>query len=247
MHATALLAFSLWFSGVPVEPENILGETQECLVVITDSWPSTTGRMFLFERRPESPWQQHGSAIPVVLGKGGLGWGRGLTRQPLGEGPTKKEGDNRAPAGIFRLRSVFGYTRKNPGTKMPYIHLTNKMVAVNDPSSRYYNQMVDASQIKGPDWHSAETMVLGDIRYKWGVFVEHNTPAKPGAGSCIFLHVWKDSQTATAGCTALPEEDLVRIIHWLDPARHPLLVQMPRAVYDKLRAKEDLPHCQATF
>ena len=89
----------------------------------------------------------------------------------------------------------------------------------DDSRSRYYNQVIDQSKIKDPDWQSAEKMMLGDDRYKWGVFVEHNVPPKPGAGSCIFVHVWKNLQTTTSGCTALPENDLVKIIHWLDPAR----------------------------
>jgi zinc D-Ala-D-Ala dipeptidase len=246
MHPAALLGFSFCFATAQADPRDILRETEQCLVVITDSWQSTTGRMFIFEQAGRSPWQQCGRAIPVVVGKAGLGWGRGLTRRPTAVGPTKREGDHRAPAGIFRLGSVFGYAQKNPGTKMPYIPLTNKTAGVNDPSSRYYNQIVDVSQIKDPDWRSVERMVLADNRYKWGVLVEHNIPAKRAAGSCVFLHVWKNSQTATAGCTALPEEDLVKIIHWLDPACHPLLVQMPRPLYNKLRAKWNLPQCGAT-
>ena len=68
-----------------------------------------------------------------------------------------------------------------------------------------------------------------DILYKWGVVVDHNAAAIPGAGSCIFLHIWKSSSAPTAGCTAMPESDLVRLLRWLDPARHPILIQLPLA------------------
>lgn len=130
---------------------------------------------------------------------------------------------------------------------MPYVRLTNTSVCVNDPSSAYYNQLVDAAKVKVPDWHSSERMILADNRYKWGVFVEHNIPPGPAVGSCIFLHVWKDSQTATAGCTAMPEDDLVKLIRWLDPVRRPLLVQMPRPIYRKLHSRWNLPEVGAAF
>jgi D-alanyl-D-alanine dipeptidase len=80
-----------------------------------------------------------------------------------------------------------------------------------------------------------------DILYKWGVVVDHNPAAIPGAGSCIFLHVWKNAASPTAGCTAMRESDLAGLIRWLDPARHPILVQMPRAVYRSLPAEYNLP------
>jgi zinc D-Ala-D-Ala dipeptidase len=247
MRAVALLPLLPWIANAQPDPKDILKQSQQCLVVITDSWQSASGRMFTFERAENSSWQQHRRAIPVVIGKAGLGWGRGLTRLLPATGPVKAEGDNRSPAGIFRLGSVFGYSAKNPGTKMPYIALTKTIVGVNDPSSRYYNQMVDASRIKAPDWHSVEPMILADNRYKWGVLVQHNVPAKAGAGSCIFLHIRKDSQTPTAGCTAMPEENLLEIIHWLDPAQHPLLVQLPASLYQMLCGRWNLPRCHAAL
>ena len=64
----------------------------------------------------------------------------------------------------------------------------------------------------------SEKMLRDDGLYKWGVFVEHNPAAAPGAGSCIFLHIWKDSTTPTTGCTAMAEKDLVKLLRWLDPA-----------------------------
>jgi D-alanyl-D-alanine dipeptidase len=100
---------------------------------------------------------------------------------------------------------------------------------------------VDRSKIEKIDWHSSEQMRRKDVLYKWGVVAEHNPAAIPGAGSCIFLHIWESSSAPTAGCTAMPESDLVRLIRWLDPARHPILVQMPRGAYRSIRAKYDLP------
>ena len=84
-------------------------------------------------------------------------------------------------------------------------------------------------------------MRRSDDLYKWGIVVEHNRTAMPGAGSCIFLHVWKGPASPTAGCTAMPENELVKLLRWLDPAAHPILVQMPRAKYSAVQSKLALP------
>jgi D-alanyl-D-alanine dipeptidase len=188
-------------------------------------------------------WKERGPGFAVVVGKNGLGKGQGLARLDFEGAPKKKEGDDRAPAGIFRLSSAFGYAsaRSAAWAKLPYLALSKQVEGIDDPNSRYYNKLVDRSKIAKIDWRSSEQMRRDDDLYKWGVIVEHNPAAIPGAGSCIFLHIWKSSSASTAGCTAMPERDLVRLIRWLNPARHPILVQMPRAVYRSVRAKYGLP------
>lgn len=225
-----------------------LDRSRQCVVVLTDSWASTTGVMQAFERggAPAS-WKERGLGIAVVVGKNGLGQGRGLVRLEFEGAPNKKEGDDKAPAGIFRLSSAFGYApaRSAVWVKLPYLALSKRVEGVDDPNSRYYNKLVDRSKVARIDWRSSEQMRRDDVLYKWGVVVEHNPSARPGAGSCIFLHIWKSSSAPTAGCTAMSESDLVRLIHWLNPARHPILVQMPRAAYRSVRAKYDLPPDQS--
>jgi L,D-peptidoglycan transpeptidase YkuD (ErfK/YbiS/YcfS/YnhG family) len=119
--------------------------------------------------------------------------------------------------------------------------LTKQTEGIDDPRSRYYNRLVDRSRVAKVDWQSSEQMLRADNLYKWGVVVAYNSPARPGAGSCIFLHIWKDSRSATAGCTAMPEQDLVNLLRWLDPTARPVLVQMPRPEYEAARAKFRLP------
>jgi D-alanyl-D-alanine dipeptidase len=159
------------------------------------------------------------------------------------DGPRKKEGDNKAPAGIFHLGPAFGYAAAERASwiKLRYVPLTKSSEGVDDPRSRYYNQLVDRSKIARVDWHSSEKMLRADVLYKWGLVVAHNSSATPGAGSCIFLHIWRNSSAATAGCTAMPEQNLVSLLHWLDPAAHPILTQMPRKDYNVARTKFHLP------
>jgi len=218
--------------------------SRQTLVVLTDDWTSTAGVMHALERsEATASWKERGPGIAVVVGRNGLGLGRGLLRLNLEGAPSKKEGDDRAPAGIFRLSSAFGYASAHSSAwvKLPYLALSKQVEGIDDPRSRFYNKLVDRSKVAKIDWRSSERMRRDDVLYKWGVVVDHNRATIPGAGSCIFLHIWKSSSTPTTGCTAMQESDLVRLLRWLDPAQHPILVQMPRAAYRSLRTKYGLP------
>ena len=223
---------------------NPLSRSRQCLVVVAANWNSTTGVLRAFERKSaKGPWKMHGPPVPVTLGKKGLGWGLGVANADSGAKPRKREGDNKVPAGVFRLGPVFGYApAKSAGwVKLRYLPLTKNSEGVDDSRSRYYNRLVDRTKVARVDWRSSEKMRRDDHLYKWGVVVEHNRAAIPGAGSLIFFHIWKNSATATAGCTAMPEKDLVKLIRWLDPVAHPILAQMPRASYPAFQSKFGLP------
>ena len=238
-----LLALGLMI-GTGAAATDPLHRSLQCVVVVTDNWSATTGVLRAFERNKSSDrWKPRGAGVRVVAGKKGLAWGRGLLAlQERGE-PTKIEGDNKAPAGIFGLRSAFGYASQGSAdwVKLPYLALSKQIEGVDDPRSRYYNQLVDRSKVARVDWRTSEQMLRDDDLYKWGIVVEHNRTAQPGAGSCIFLHVWKGPASPTAGCTAMPEQELVKLLRWLDPSAHPTLVQMPRANYSAVQSKFGLP------
>lgn len=216
--------------------------SRQCLVIVADNWTAKSGTLRAFERASSrSDWQTRGRAIPVVLGKNGMAWGRGLVE--FKAGARKVEGDNKVPAGIFRLGPAFGYAPRSAARwiKLPYVPLTKNSEAIDDSRSRYYNKLVDRSKVTKIDWQSSEQMLRSDVLYKWGIVVAHNSEATPGAGSCIFLHIWKNSGTATTGCTAMAEPDLVELLRWLDPAKRPVLIQMPRQEYEASRSGYSLP------
>jgi D-alanyl-D-alanine dipeptidase len=227
--------------GFTIVHSNALREARQLLIVTTPSWSATSGTMSMFERDATyAPWHSRRIRISIVVGKAGLGWGRGVAYGERTSEPNKKEGDNKAPAGIFVLHGVFGYAPKAP-SKMQYLALSPNILGIDDPQSRYYNQLIDQSKIDNRDWRTAEEMFRKDDLYKWGVVVDHNVPPQPGAGSCIFLHIWRGPGTSTVGCTAMAEKDMLDVIRWLDPAFAPLLVQLPRPVYDERRANWNLP------
>jgi L,D-peptidoglycan transpeptidase YkuD (ErfK/YbiS/YcfS/YnhG family) len=215
-----------------------LSDHQQAVAVKTTDWTAPQGILQCYERSsPKDNWRPVGEAISVVVGRNGLGWGIGLHTTVLPEGPEKREGDGRAPAGVFRLSSAFGYAPpgKYSWIRLPYHEATPVLRCVDDAQSRHYNRIVDTSLIK-PDWKSDEEMRRADNQYRLGIIVDHNAnPAILGKGSCIFMHIWQGSDAGTAGCTAMSQENMERLLRWLDPSANPILIQLPEATYKQLR------------
>jgi L,D-peptidoglycan transpeptidase YkuD (ErfK/YbiS/YcfS/YnhG family) len=95
--------------------------------------------MHAFERGGATAnWKERGPKIAVVVGKNGLGRGRGLLRLNFEGAPAKKEGDDKAPTGIFRLSSAFGYApaHSSAWVKLPYLALSKQVEGIDDPHSR---------------------------------------------------------------------------------------------------------------
>jgi L,D-peptidoglycan transpeptidase YkuD (ErfK/YbiS/YcfS/YnhG family) len=212
------------------------------LRVESADWHATSGTLTLWERDTAGgAWRRKGRAIPVQLGRSGLRWGRGWHTMPR-KALRKREGDGCSPAGIFSLDFAFGSmpAHKSGTKRWPWRRMTARHAGVDDPRSRHYNRIVDAARVPR-DWSSAESMVPKSGVYRRGVVVRHNWAQVPGGGSCIFLHIRSGRRTPTAGCTAMAERDLVRILAWLDPARKPLLAQLPRAEWESRGTAWGLP------
>lgn len=224
-------------------------ECFQIVLVLVDSMDATCGTLYAFERgTADSDWLLHGQN-PVVLGKNGLGWGRGLhLSSSVPNFPIKKEGDGRSPAGMFRLSSVFGYRSESRvcGLKMPYVHLSERVECIDDETSKHYNRIVSRDEIRESDidWQSSEHMSTAGKSYEWGVVVDHNcTPVENGAGSCIFLHNWSEDipPQRTEGCTAMDPEKMRALAGWLDQSKYPVLVQLTIQSYRQLIEQEDFP------
>lgn len=222
--------------------ENVLGESRQLLLVTSASWEAPSGELRLFEREAAGqPWQQAGPAIPVSLGRTGLAWGLGL--HPKGQdGPVKREGDGKAPAGAFRLSTAFGGAGEKMPAKFPHFTTATEWECVDDERSVSYNRLVDTRATGARDWQSSEVMLRPDGLYALGAVVEHNTGTPtPGAGSCIFLHIWRGPDKPTAGCTAMDKSALEALLGRLNAARSPVLVQLPGQEYQRLKSAWALP------
>ncbi|NMA24431.1 MAG: L,D-transpeptidase family protein [Clostridiales bacterium] len=131
----------------------------------------------------------------------------------------KNEGDGRTPAGLFKFGHAFG-VREKPETKMIYRKVTKDSFWVDDPASRFYNMWVEGRQYA--DWASAERLSDYPREYAYAVIIEYNIPERlSGKGSAIFLHC---GDRPTSGCIAVPEQELLQILKWLDPAKSPLIL-----------------------
>lgn len=201
--------------------------------------------MQCFERpHARAPWRPaFQTSIPVLLGRHGMAWGRGVFAPPQNGVPAKVERDGKAPAGVFRLGRLYGYAPRPPeGTRWPYVQVGSYDAWVDDIHSPYYNQHVRVKPGNIPPWFEKQRMRLGDNAYKWMLAIDHNTgPAVPGYGSAIFFHVRRGPKTPTAGCTSMAEENLVKVIRWLNPEASPHYVLLPEADYYALRAAWALP------
>jgi D-alanyl-D-alanine dipeptidase len=218
-------------------------EMQQLVVVTTPAWDSISGTMRRFTRmRPSMAWRAAGPPVRVVVGGTGLAWGAD-TLGRFGGDPRKREGDGRAPAGMFPLDTVFGFAPASAVSwvRLPYRELRDGTECVDDSASAHYNTVVDRGVVPAVDWTSAEHMRRID-QYRLGVIVGYNaSPIRRGRGSCIFLHIWAGPTTPTAGCTAFPAAEVESLVRWLDPRLRPMLVQLPAAEYARLRERWQLP------
>jgi L,D-peptidoglycan transpeptidase YkuD (ErfK/YbiS/YcfS/YnhG family) len=220
--------------------------TGQLLVVVSTDWDAAHGRLYRFQRQEGEPWQLHGSA-EVSLGRTGTAWGTGLhPLTGLPEGPHKREGDGRSPAGIFEIGPAFGYAR-NLHAALPYLPMDREHWCIDVPASPLYNTIVDSREVGAQAVAgSTEPMRLdlhkdGDIRYRLGFVIRHNPDNTPGGGSCIFAHLRRAPSETTAGCTALDADDMQATLHWLDSARRPRLVLLPAPAYAQLQQAWQLP------
>jgi L,D-peptidoglycan transpeptidase YkuD (ErfK/YbiS/YcfS/YnhG family) len=136
-----------------------------------------------------------------------------------------KEGDQKSPTGIFTLGSAFGNAPLPEEIKYPYRILTKQDYWVDDSKSRYYNLWVEHKKDKKKEWNSAEWLWQETICYKYAVIINYNLVRQPEKGSAIFLHIWVDENSPTHGCTAVSEENMVRILKWLVFDKKPVIIQ----------------------
>ena len=223
---------------------NPLEGHDQIVLVVSRTQSADAAKMVLFDREGDS-WRFKQTA-PAVIGANGMAWGRGLhdSRESRGE-EVKREGDGRSPEGVFELSGAYGYRPKDAvNIRFPYTQTTPDMVCIDEVRSAYYAMIVksDSVGLDPSDMPSHEDMLRDDNLYKYLIVVGHNTAdTERGAGSCIFIHLWRDERTATAGCTAVSEPVMLQLLGWLDPSKKPVLVQLTRKNYNRLKAVWGLP------
>lgn len=222
---------------------------RQLVLVTTADWNADHGILRSYSRVDGGQWQPAGPATPVLIGRDGAAWGIGL-HDAQADGPVKREGDGRSPAGVFTIGEAFGYAQAAE-TALPYAAMRASDYCIDVSGSPLYNRIVDADKV-GADAVAGSTEPMrrdihvdGDQRYRLGFVIEHNPHGTPAAGSCIFAHLWKSPGDPTSGCTAMAPAAMQALLAWLDPAQRPVFVLLPDSQYARLHTAWQLPALEA--
>jgi len=153
------------------------------------------------------PWGARflGRRLPCAVGRGGIAVKRA-------------EGDGITPAGVWRLEGGLRRPDRRPaarrGLLLRPIGLRDGWS--DDPRDPDYN-----ARVRLPSAHGAERLRRADPLHDLIAVTDFNrAPRAPGAGSAIFLHVWRGPRRRTEGCVAFRARDLAWILaHWRPGAR----------------------------
>ena len=143
-----------------------------------------------------------GQTFPVALGRGGIR-------------ANKREGDGGTPRGTFHpLRLWFRADRHpRPKTFLPIRAITPADAWDEDPASRHYNRPVKRSGDAAGDRLTRE-----DRLYDFIIEIDHNArPRVAGRGSAVFLHLARPRFAPTAGCVAMTEAVMLRLLARIGP------------------------------
>ncbi len=159
----------------------------------------SNAKMDVYQRLPAG-WQPVGVGIPTHVGSAGME-------------PQSKDGHPATPMGIFKLPYAFG-TAPNPGGGLQYVQVGSDHWWDGDPKSPTYNTMQvckkDACQF---DTNESENLEIP--QYKHAVVMGVNDAREPGNGAAFFFHTTDGGPTA--GCVAIEDDALVKVIRWLRP------------------------------
>jgi L,D-peptidoglycan transpeptidase YkuD (ErfK/YbiS/YcfS/YnhG family) len=114
----------------------------------------------------------------------------------------------RTPQGVYSLTFPFG-VKSNPGTSLSYLQVDDNDYWVDDTDSAFYNKYVRTDS-PYTEWNSAEHLIEEPVAYAYALFIGYNTQGAYGKGSCFFLHC--STGAPTAGCVAIPQEDMIFIL-----------------------------------
>jgi L,D-peptidoglycan transpeptidase YkuD (ErfK/YbiS/YcfS/YnhG family) len=160
-------------------------------------------------------------------------------RHGLVHGKQRRQSTGTTPMGTYALTTAFGRL-PDPGAKLPYTQVdrndawtynpkvpsTYNLFQDVDRNWRSYGGYVEHLWQLGPQYDYVVTMSFNEpkgqiTRSSTGVR-RTDQPSNTKRGGGIFLHVSKGEPTV--GCVSMPRADMRRIVQWLDPAAHPVVV-----------------------
>lgn len=151
-------------------------------------------------QRTATGWQAVAAGIDTHVGSAGMA-------------PRAKSGYPATPMGIFTLPFAFG-TAPNPGGGLKYVQVSANHWWDGDDQSPTFNTMQVCQKAQCP-FNTAESENLQIPQYKHAVVMGVNDARTPGDGAAFFFHTTDGGPTA--GCVAIDDDTLVKIIQWLRP------------------------------
>ena len=218
---------------------------RQLVLVVASDFKARQGTLHRLVRDGgESPWREDGTPVACQLGRGGLGVGRGLWSEL--DGPAKRPGDGRTPAGLFTLPEAFGASEAQAaqaaGVRLPYQTVSDRLACVTDSETPLFGRLAGAEERAAAHVAHQDRMQRNDGANVWGVVIGHNRDnPDPAAGSCLFVNIRQAGGSPTGGSIGLPETAAASLVAWLDPAAGPLLAVLPQRDYQTVKKAWGLP------
>jgi L,D-peptidoglycan transpeptidase YkuD (ErfK/YbiS/YcfS/YnhG family) len=191
--------------------------TTQVIIVQAGGFGTSTGTLQAFSKR-DGKWTAAFGVMSAKLGTKGFK-------------DSKVEGDLTTPTGVYSIGGTMYGIAANPGVKYGYHKLVEDDWWNENPATAGYNSFFHGADPGG----ASEALWETNPQYRYFAVINYNIPVKkadPPRGSGIFLHVMVPGRS-TAGCVALAESDLVKVLRWLDPAAKPRVVLAPTSELDR--------------
>ena len=137
------------------------------------------------------------------------------------------EGSKRTPKGLFKLGIVL--TARSLNTNMDTYYVTSTTCVVDDPDSRYYNCIMDRSQIPSGTSYDMIGKGLNNGTSNAFIYIEHNGTGLSsdgvvaGAGSVMGVRGTYQQLSPTFGDVHISASDMLDLLSKLDSAKNPMI------------------------
>ena len=171
-------------------------ETDQIVIVSSDNYSSYSAKFYFYIKNKDGKRDEIINC-DAHIGKGGLG--------------KEKEGDLKTPVGKYKFNCYFGIA-DNPGTKLPYIKLTNSHWWNADSKTKEYNTMINTDEYgHNFDKNLSEHLIDHKMACEYGININYNEEGIPKKGSAIFLHCFT-LNPFSFGCVAIPKENMKKVM-----------------------------------
>jgi L,D-peptidoglycan transpeptidase YkuD (ErfK/YbiS/YcfS/YnhG family) len=204
---TLLCAAAVCFTSAPVAQAELIpwfanqvGNATQVISVVGVG--GSDAKVDVYERTAAG-WQAVVAGVPAKIGEKGMS-------------PEHFDGSMLTPMGIYTLDFAFG-TQPNPGGGLQYVQVGPNHWWDGDMKSPTYNlmQVCEKSQCPFSTALSDGTENLDIPQYAHAVVMGVNKERVPGKGGAFFLHTTDGGPTA--GCVAIDDAMMVKLIQWLRP------------------------------